>query len=251
MAGDIIDEPSIVEAWLAAVAKVAATGSHNTFLAVTANTGFKATPSEVRALDGCARAAGAEKPGSVASVLFPSLVAESIGTTEERLRRGWNLFGRGRRKGVTYSQWRHTYFERITGNWMPSSMELQPIKENRLASIVGKLNDWGQDVEAAFYVHTDAPSDRLRTRGSPCLQYVQFRPHSKDRLELFALYRSHDYFHKALGNMIGLQRLGEFVAAETGRTFVRQTVFSIHPYSEASKKSLREFADCVRSLGQI
>lgn len=251
MTGHLIDEPSILNAWLSAVSTLAAPGAGPSFLTIAARTGFKATPTQVHALDECASVAGAERPSSVANVLFPRRVSESVGSVDDRLRSGWALFGRGRRSGLKFSGWRHTYFERMTGRWIGADSATHEIKENRLASIIEKLRTWGKDVEAAMYLHTDAPSDTLRPRGAPCLQYVQFRPYDKTQLELFAVYRSHDYFNKVLGNMIGLQRLGEFVAEETGREFVGQTIFSLHPFSDASKKQLKEFADSVRPLAQV
>ena len=164
---------------------------------------------------------------------------------------GWSLFGRGRRRSLRFSGWRDTYFERLTGHRMDRALVLHEIKENRLRSVIEKINLWGKDIEAALYMHTDLPTDTLRTRGAPCLQYVQFRPFDGDQLELFALYRSHDYFNKVLGNMVGLQRMGKFVASETGRSFTRQTVFSIHPIRGTSKQNLRGLIQGVAAIPGI
>lgn len=251
MSGSLVDALTIPTAWLVAAQRVCEPGEPLSFLVVSAKAGFPAVHEDLRSLDDCARSVGAELPSSVAGVLFPQRVVDSAGPTDQRIKKGWELFGRGRRAGLKFSGWKHTYFERLTGHWIDAKTNLQEIKENRLASIIEKINAWDKDVEAAFYVHTEASTDRLRPRGAPCLQYVQFRLHEKTRLELFALYRSHDYFNKVLGNMIGLQRLGQFVADSTGREFIGQTVFSLHPFSSAPKKALREFAERVRSLPHI
>lgn len=214
-------------------------------MAVSADSLFTETPSALHQIGECAAQVGAERPGTVADVLIPRKVVIAAGGLQDRLEAGWRFFGRGRRRGLKFSTWGQTYFERLTGRWVRGDMTAHDLKENRLASIVEKMTAWGKDFEAAFYLHTDSPTDRLRPRGAPCLQYVQLRSFDGNQLELFALYRAHDYLNKTLGNMIGLQRLGNFIASETGRTFVRQTVFSLHPFSGGSKQALKDFAESV------
>ncbi len=247
----LVDEPDILAAWLDAAAKLAMPGENPPFLVITAGSGFSATRVQLKTLDDAAVAVGAERPGTVAEVLMPDRVMRNTGGVASSLDAGWRLFGRGRGRKLKFSGWAHTYFERLTGRWMKGDLVLHEIKENRIASIIEKIRLWNKDVEGALYAHTDLPSDTLRVRGSPCLQYVQFRLFAQNRLEMFAVYRSHDYFNKALGNLIGLQRLGQFVAKSTGRTFVRQTVFSLHPISGGTKASLKEFVDRVRQQQDV
>jgi hypothetical protein len=249
--GHLIDEPTVIAAWIAGASRLCAPDPHPSFMVVSAGTNATFTRERLRELNSCADAVGAERPSAVAEVLLPMRVLETNGDLATRLDAGWKYFGRGRRRHLRFSSWKHTYFERLTGHWMPRDLNLQEIKENRLRSVIEKAISWGKDVEAALYIHTDAPSDRLRPRGAPCLQYVQFRLFEENRLELFALYRAHDYLNKALGNMIGLQRLGEFVADQTGRSLVRQTVFSLHPSIGGSKQTLGGLIDSVRALPEI
>lgn len=55
------------------------------------------------------------------------------------------------------------------------------------------------------------------TRGFPCLSHLSFKlSHKRDALHLTALYRSHDYIQKALGNLLGIARLQACVAKELG-----------------------------------
>ena len=248
MAGVIIDEPSTVQAWATAASYVYGQGPLPTFMAVSAGHALPSGGGPLAQYERIAAINGAERPNSVATVLFPEIVQRTPGTTSAKIQAGLRLFGRGRRRNKRYSGWRHTYFERLTGQWMDRDLVLRDIKQNRLLSVIEKINRWDRDIEAGFYAHTDAPSDTLRMRGSPCLQYVQFRLFDGDQIELYALYRAHDYFNKALGNMIGLQRLGEFVAAQTGRSFVKQTVFSLHPFSSASKQDLRGFVEAINAI---
>jgi hypothetical protein len=228
--GRLFDEPTILRAWERASSDLVAQGSHPTFIAVSAGPGFPAPAATLASLDLVAAARGAEKPSTVANVLLPRVVSETAGSTLDKVGAGLSLFGRGRRRGLRFSGWRNTYFERFVGRWFDSHLVAHTFGENRLASIIEKIGAWGKDVEAGLYVHTAVPDDKLRIRGSPCLQYVQVRLYSGNRLELYSLYRSHDYFNKALGNMVGLQRLGMFIAGEAGRIYTGQTVFSLHPF---------------------
>jgi len=60
----------------------------------------------------------------------------------------------------------------------------------------------------------DAPSDSTRTLSQPCLSHLSFRIRNRDSLMLTALYRSHYYVQKTLGNLLGLAQLQGFVAKE-------------------------------------
>lgn len=62
----------------------------------------------------------------------------------------------------------------------------------------------------------DPRSDRKRPRGGPCLSHVSFKVGAEDVLYLTALYRSHSYVARALGNFLGLADLQAFVCEETG-----------------------------------
>ena len=48
--------------------------------------------------------------------------------------------------------------------------------------------------------------------------HLSFKLHTDDRLSLTALYRSHFYVQKALGNLLGLSQLMCFIAEQVGLT---------------------------------
>jgi len=251
MVGHIVDEPTVIRAWISAASYLCRPSSPPSHMTVSAGTTGEICRRQLQQLDACAAAAHVEHPSAVANMVLPYSVMTTAGSVTSRLESGWSLLGRARRRGLRFSGWRHTYYERLTGHWMDRDSVIHQIKENRLRSIIEKINLWDRDVEAALYAHTDSASDKLRPRGAPCLQYVQFRPFDSDKLELFALYRSHDYFSKSLGNMVGLQRLGEFVAEETGRKFVGETIFSVHPTYGTSKAALGSFVASVAAIPGI
>jgi hypothetical protein len=62
----------------------------------------------------------------------------------------------------------------------------------------------------------DGTLDSTRTLSQPCLSHLSFRIRSHDSLMLTALYRSHYYVQKTLGNLLGLAQLQGFVAKEVG-----------------------------------
>lgn len=62
----------------------------------------------------------------------------------------------------------------------------------------------------------DSTLDSTRTLSQPCLSHLSFRIRGGTSLMLTALYRSHYYVQKTLGNLLGLAQLQAFVAKEAG-----------------------------------
>lgn len=76
------------------------------------------------------------------------------------------------------------------------------------------LKSWGHG--AGFDLATYNPiSDRNMYMGSPCLSHLTFKI-IKERLDMTAIYRSHYYAERALGNLVGLAQLQRYVAEESG-----------------------------------
>jgi thymidylate synthase len=109
-------------------------------------------------------------------------------------------------------------------------------KINQLDRVVAGLNGWGHNHKAAFVVHfTSSETDKPRPLGAPCLQYVQFSVTGDNQLSMTAVYRSHDYFHKALGNLLGLSRLLEYVAEKTNHGIGTLTCLSSYAFVDVSR----------------
>lgn len=62
----------------------------------------------------------------------------------------------------------------------------------------------------------DPATDSGRPRGGPCLSHVSLKLGDSDSLYLTALYRSHTYIARALGNFLGLAALQAFVCEQAG-----------------------------------
>lgn len=65
-------------------------------------------------------------------------------------------------------------------------------------------------------------------RGGQCLSFLSFKLDKDRRILLSAIYRNHYYTEKLLGNIIGLGRLMQFVADETGATVGPLSILSTH-----------------------
>lgn len=223
-------DANLVRAWVQACDLIARQKAVDYVLVTGFGEAWEATEDQRHALDYAAQLVGAESPSSVASVLLPRIVRLSEDDAATAIENGQRMFGRGRRKGLRFSGWRHTYFERLTGAWYDRLGTKESIKQNRVLQAIEKMNLWDHNVQAAIYVHTNLETETFRTRGSPCLQYVQFRASENSELSLVGMYRSHDYVNKALGNFIGLHDLGQFVAKHTGRRFVGANIVSLNPF---------------------
>lgn len=248
MTGLALAGRNVVDAWVKGARAVAGPNFDNDHLTLVAEQEWQESPAALRALDRIADRIGIDRPSGVADVLCPTVIFAAQGSTQQKIARGWNFFGRGRGRGIRFSGWRDTYFERITGHHASAVGAYETLKENRLLHVIEKINLWDHNVGSSLYAHTDLSTDSLRTRGAPCLQYVQFRVFDGNRIGVTGLYRSHDYLSKALGNLIGLQRLARFVGQETGRQFGRVTVVSLVPIAEKGKGKLRQYADGIAQL---
>lgn len=112
---------------------------------------------------------------------------------------------------------------------------------NQLSQIIRAIQHWKPRSRAAFVVHLSAADiDAPRPIGAPCLQYGEFIRNEDATLSLTAVYRSHDYFHKALGNFAGLTRLLRFVCQHTGLKSGTLTCLSVYAYLQCSKTKMRK-----------
>lgn len=76
--------------------------------------------------------------------------------------------------------------------------------------------------------------DQGHRRGGPCLSHLSFKL-DQGSVHLTALYRSHDYRYKVLGNLLGLARLQACVANEVGLGIGELVVHSTYAYVDLSK----------------
>ncbi|MBM3472938.1 MAG: hypothetical protein FJX75_06715 [Armatimonadetes bacterium] len=154
----------------------------------------------------------------VAYTIFPATLWRRAHGDPERLFTAYNRPGgvferlRARERAQRRSRW-GTYFRRMT-RWEGGG---QPA--NQLADLVGMLRDREAVHKAALTVSIVQPQDARRTRGAPCLNYVAIQlDHGSPRrsLSLLAVYRSHNFVQRALGNYMGLADLQAFLCECSG-----------------------------------
>ena len=137
----------------------------------------------------------------VANTIFPVASSRRSGDLNQFFSHYQKVYERGQRR---HPQAWGTYFLRL--------IAFGKGKENQLGKVIEGLANWKSKPRAAFVVHLSSTElDNPRPLGAPCWQYAQFIRNGDDVLSLSAVYRSHDYFQKALGNFVGLTRLLRFV----------------------------------------
>ena len=87
---------------------------------------------------------------------------------------------------------------------------------------------------------SSAALDTPRPLGAPCWQYGQFVRSENDKLSLIAVYRSQDYFQKALGNYVGLIRLLRFVCQRANMEMGTLTCLSTFATLQNKKVKTRQ-----------
>jgi hypothetical protein len=95
----------------------------------------------------------------------------------------------------------------------------------------------------------DSASDSTRTLNQPCLSHMSFRLRTANSLMLTALYRSHYYVQKTLGNLLGLAQLESFVAKEAGLEIGPLICHSTYATLEAEPKAWNK-SDIEKLIGK-
>lgn len=120
------------------------------------------------------------------------------------------------RKHCDHRSW-GTYFHRMTVKFDKCGKELNPLQY--LIEKLGKITNHAAyelnftDLPSDLPIY-DAPKDKHHPVGGPCLSHTSFSVSEDGKLDLTALYRSHYYIQRALGNLFGLAALLDFVATQ-------------------------------------
>lgn len=106
-------------------------------------------------------------------------------------------------------------------------------------SVADPEEDLQPDVDGGGDVPTYNPAfDMKEWLGLPCLSHLSFKrvPRGNDHaVDLTAVYRSHHYCARALGNLLGLAQLQSFVAKESGLQVGTLSCLSTHAELDVSK----------------
>lgn len=92
--------------------------------------------------------------------------------------------------------------------------------------------DCTDELNCELPIHSPV-TDGGRPTNRPCLSHLSFKLDG-DKIDLTAIYRSHHYAARALGNLIGLARLQNFVAKESGYGIGTLTCVATHAHLDVS-----------------
>jgi thymidylate synthase len=222
-------QPTNAQGWLAAARAVETGGgeAHNVIIDIAdplAETSVDATI--IREVDQFLRVHHANRLSSVANTIFPQATLE---------RHGPETF---------YSVYQNTVLPRmmrITRDWGRYFDRLTAWKKikDREVKVINPLDDLIRFMRAQInsartyrnvYEMTifDPTRDAGKVANRQCMSFLSFKLDDDKRLMLTVMYRNHAYIARALGNFIGLGRLQQFVATQTGAGMGSLTCISTH-----------------------
>jgi thymidylate synthase len=223
----LIGARSIAEAWREGVlALLGSTGTelHNLILSISS----PAATDEpiVFATDPRVFHPKGENPRDVANKIFPGRTWMNSVSREDFYARYEKAHRRGRKKS-----W-GTYFQRLTS--------FGQLRVNQLERSIEVINGWQKSPGTAIVFHLTSPeTDRPRPLGGPCLQTFQLFVVG-DTISGTAYYRNHDYFNKALPNLLSLYQLLSYISQHSNRKVGNLVCHSGHAYSSQGKSALRK-----------
>lgn len=151
-----------------------------------------------------------------------------------------------------------TYAYRIVRGRGPNGEECRPL-ENVMKKLTSQIKN-PNGKRCVFELSVDDLSEDAvetipisrndnRLFGFPCLSHLSFKL-NRDRTELHltAIYRSHYYIQKALGNLLGLARLQAFMARELGikpGILVCHSTLAKLDHSNPTKKKIQSFVNQI------
>ena len=231
---EVFPRSRVVQAWLAGIRYLESQKSHDATNIILEIASPQAATSEDRqVVNAVTHALQQRKAGrtvmTAAGTIFPQTIYKRYGRPDwyERYK---SIMARG----MAPNTW-GTYALRMIKRKDESGATFNPLDkiiEKLIAIRTKKLNkyvaayelgvcDWATDLAddlngVGFDLPTSDPSvDRNKYYGSACLSHVTFKlMHGK--IDLTAIYRSHHYAERALGNLIGLAQLQQYVATEAG-----------------------------------
>jgi hypothetical protein len=220
-----ISQTTCEQAWLAAAGHLAAASGHteyNLIAEITKPTQHDAADRRVRrVVDDFLRAHQVNPITAVAGTIFPAAEYVNYGVRGVYERYPNEVYP----AILGPSEWGR-YAHRLV-RWPASSdTPINPL-ERVVEKIKTQLHN-GKRLRACYELSLtdsgidlplyDPVTDKERTRGGPCLSHVSIKIGQSDTLYLTALYRSHSYVSRALGNFLGLADLQAFVCEQTGLT---------------------------------
>lgn len=119
--------------------------------------------------------------------------------------------------------------EQIITKLVKATTDGKPFQSNYELGVVEPSEDLDPEVEFGCELPTfNVARDGRCVSNLPCLSHLSFKLTDHTQVDLTAIYRSHYYCERALGNLIGLSQLLQFVATESNLTPGTLTCISTH-----------------------
>lgn len=198
------------------------------------------------AVDTAMRAAsqGCQTLSTVASTIFPQSMYKSYGrplmyekflASLERGRKpgGWGTYAqrmvsRPAKDGVNTINPLDIIINKLRDNVLPHRNAYRSAYELGVSDPEVDLAT-AQSIEVGAELPTYCASlDANGLYGFACLSHISFKLIARSRVNMVAIYRSHRYCERALGNLIGLAQLLKFVSTESGLSPGSLTCISTH-----------------------
>jgi thymidylate synthase len=153
----------------------------------------------------------------------------------------WITWGIKQLAPSTISKWHDTYYSRITQ---------YRVKINQLDYVVEALKRKPNSKQLfciTFDPELDIKLNMPYSPKMPCLTALDFK--DRNGLNLFAVFRSHDFGRKAYGNYIGLGKLLKEVCEKSNRNLGKVICFSCSAHIRLSE--LKQIEDLIKELGNM
>lgn len=215
--------PTLVSAWVSAAERLKDEGPlYGLMLHIEDPTAFLDGEREiVSTVDAFLKDRGKHGIGTVSNTIFPADLdrGDGIAALTERYRTAY-----ARRMGRA-GEWGR-YFERLV-SWRHGQESWNQLEE--IIAILKKIADGGKHYENATELAIFEPTrDQRRKTNRQCMSFIELKPDHYKRLHMMVVYRNHYYVQRTLGNLIGLGRLQNFIARESGFECGTLTIQSTH-----------------------
>ena len=241
--------PTPVSAWVSAARRLKADGDlHGVMLHIEDPVGFGPGEDDVVCrVDAFLRDHDRCSISTVANTIFPAALDRGDGI-EVLTQRYMGVFERRMHRQGEWGR----YFQRMVA-W-PKGSGKNAGTVNQLAENIrtlramrkGEAKFFGNVTEIALF---DPARDLRKKMNRQCLSFIELKPERDGdiwRLSMMAVYRNHYYVQRTLGNLIGLGRLLQFIARETGFEVGTLTIQSTHACLDP-KLPRKEVANLIES----
>jgi hypothetical protein len=223
----LIQEHNLVGAWIAAMDHLRSSPRHEDFnLILDIDAPLALSPAELEVCQHVSQflvGHNAQALHTVANTVFPADLYRRYGATGVFEHYPNRIYPRIRK--CRGNQW-GTYVQRMVRRTDSGGKVVIPLK-NIIDRLKTEIAAGGNPKRARYELNLVDPfldlstSDPTlpgdeRAMGGPCLSHLSFKLREGSRVALTAFYRSHYYTARALGNLIGLSYLLNFVATESG-----------------------------------